>query len=64
MWTLDNTDGFTQDELDTINELHAKVMAEYAGDDARQFAKALDAAINNAWGAEDLEAAVRKALNY
>lgn len=62
MWTMDNTEGFTQDQLDEINALRAKLMAEYDGDKAGQFAKSLDDAINNAWGAESLEAAVRKAV--
>ena len=62
MWTMDNTSDFTQDQLDEINELHEKLMAEYDGPNAEQFAGSLDDAINNAWGAEDLEAAVRKSL--
>ena len=62
MWTMDNTDGFTQDQLDEINELHDKLMAEYSGDDAEQFAQSVSDAITNAWGAEDIEAAVRKCL--
>lgn len=32
MWTMDNTDGFSQDQLDEINDLHAELMAEYDGD--------------------------------
>lgn len=64
MWTMDNTDGFTQEELDKINELHAKLMAEYdVPANAEQFAKSLDDAITNAWGAENLEEAVRKAVS-
>ena len=63
MWTMDNTNGFTQDQLDAINELHAKLLAEHEDDyDAAEFAKSLDDAINNAWGAENLEAAVRHAV--
>jgi len=63
MWTMDNTDGFTQDQLDEINALHEKLMAEYDGDYPEQFAHSLNDAINNEWGADDLEAAVRKRLH-
>ena len=62
MWTMDNTDGFTQDELDEINDLHDTLMAEHGDDADGQFAKSLDDAINNAWGADDLEGAVRRDL--
>lgn len=65
MWTMDSTSGFTQSELDGINQLHAKLMAEADGDE--QFSKSLDDAINNAWQGEDqtwadLEAKVRDIL--
>ncbi len=65
MWTMDNTDGFTQDQLDEINEIRAKLMDAHRDSDAwlrLQLAKSIDDAINNAWGVEDLEAAVRKSL--
>lgn len=62
--TQDNTSGFTQGELDGINELHADLMTEYDGDDEAQFSKSIDDAITNSWCAdqtwEELEASVRK----
>lgn len=63
MWTMNNTTGFTQDQIDEINELHEMLMGEYDGDDAEQFSKSLDDAINNEWGADDLSAAVRNRMH-
>lgn len=62
MWTMTNTDGFTQDELDGINDLRDTLMAEYEGDFPEHFTKSLDDTINNAWGAENIETTVRERL--
>ncbi len=64
MWTMDNTEGFTQDQLDLINDAVKMVAAKADGVDAKNISDA----INNAWTeqetAEDLAAATLKALGY
>lgn len=49
MWTMDNTEGFTQSQLDMINEARAMVVAQADGVDSKN----IDDAINNAWGEQD-----------
>lgn len=49
MWTMDNTEGFTQSQLDMINEARAMVVAQADGVDSSN----IDDAINNAWGEQD-----------
>ncbi len=43
-WTTENTEGFTQTELDTINAVRATMLQGFTGDP-----KSIDDAINNAW---------------
>ncbi len=63
-WTMDNTAGFTQDQLDLINEAIDLVSAKADGVDAKNISDA----INNAWGgqetAEELAADTLKALGH
>lgn len=54
MWTMDNTDGFTQSQLDMINEARAMVVAQADGVDSSN----IDDAINNAWGEQDTAGAL------
>lgn len=60
MWTMENTDGFTQDQLDLINE--ARELMDVDGVDGSN----VNDAINNAWSgqdtAADLAAAAMKQL--
>jgi len=60
MWTMDNTEGFTQAQLDIINE--ARSLIDVDGIDESN----IDDAINNAWvdqaTASELAAAVMKRL--
>lgn len=63
MWTMSNTEGFSQTDLDVINDVRDAI-ARDAGDDAD--AGSIDDAINNAWFAgntrAELERATRKRL--
>lgn len=63
-WTMDNTNGFTEDQLDLINEAIDLVTAKADDVDVKN----INDAINNAWcgqeTAEDLAAAVLKTLGY
>ena len=63
MWTMDNTEGFTQAELDTMNRVIESVFA--SANDENQL-NAINDAINNFWyrGVSEraLERAVRKHL--
>lgn len=59
MWTMDNTDGFTQDQLDLINEVLEEMIAETG----MEKSNASDM-INNAWvdgieTADDLREALK-----
>lgn len=59
MWTMDNTEGFTQEQLDLINVIHAELVA-----DGMQ-PKAASDLINNSWNenintAENLRRAVKR----
>lgn len=62
MWTQDNTEGFTDAELATINAVLERIMAE--GDDLEP--ASINDAINDAWidgiSEANLEAAARKRL--
>lgn len=62
MWTMDNTEGFEQTELDMINALVESIAADNDGIDLHN----INDAINNAWqpgmGAEQLNAATRSHL--
>jgi len=62
MWTMDNTEGFSQDQLDDINELRGRLLTEASEEENSQFAMSLNDRITNEWPADDLEAAVRKHL--
>lgn len=63
MWTMDNTSGFSQSELDSINAVIERVM-QIAGSDFEQ--EWLDAAITGEWrkgiSEHELYAAVTKRL--
>lgn len=50
MWTMTNTEGFTQAQLDTINEARAAILKESCA-----FANHIDDALNNEW-VEDISA--------
>lgn len=45
MWDMQNTEGFTQEQLDGINAVIERLMADIAGLDSH----AVDAAISNEW---------------
>ena len=65
MFTMDNTEGFTQSQLNEMNLVHEQFMVESEPMDdwtREQFSKNLSDIINNEWPADDLEAAVRKRL--
>lgn len=49
MWTMENTEGFTQPELDTINTCLDRVME--MADTADLEPSSINDAINNAWRA-------------
>lgn len=61
-WTMDNTNGFTEDQLDIINEAFDLVAAKADGVDETN----INDALNNAWceqeTAEELAAAALKSL--
>jgi hypothetical protein len=61
-WTTENTEGFTQPELDIINDVTEALMADI--DDVEPYS--IDDAINNAWfggiSRDALYAAARKSL--
>lgn len=65
-WTTDNTEGFDQETLNTINYLRDKLIAEASPDALEQLEKSLDNAINNAWTPDKswsaIEADVRDAV--
>lgn len=44
MWTMDNTDGLTQAELDMINDARCVLLTWFSGDP-----KTVDDVLNNAW---------------
>jgi hypothetical protein len=44
MWTMENTEGFTQPELDMINDVRSTLLDGFTGE-----AYSIDDAINNAW---------------
>ena len=62
MWTMDNTEGFTENDLDMINSVCERI----AADNADIEASSIYDAINNAWvdGVSEayLEATVRDRL--
>lgn len=65
MWTMTNTEGFTQEHLDTINEARAAILKESCTDAPHTdeaFAKHIDDALTNEWvediSADDLRDAV------
>jgi hypothetical protein len=62
MWTKDNTEGFTADELIAANSIAAKIIGEGTSLDE----SAIDAALNNAYvkgsSAGEWEARTRKLL--
>ena len=64
MWTMDNTEGFTQDQLDLINEAYDLVAAKADDVDAKNIYDAL----NNAWieqeTAEELAVVALRLLGY
>jgi len=43
-WTMEDTEGFTQSELDMINSVRETLLTEFQGDPER-----VDEAITNAW---------------
>ena len=52
MWTMENTDGFTEAQLDVINEVRTEMVAELpasAADGPIDMTKNIDDQINNAW---------------
>jgi hypothetical protein len=63
MWTMDNTEGFTQAELDMLNRVAERIFASAADDDD---AANVNDALNNCWvdGISEaaLESAARKRL--
>ena len=63
-WTMDNTEGFTEDQLDLINEAYDLVAAKADDVDAKNIYDAL----NNAWieqeTAEELAVVALRLLGY
>lgn len=63
MWTLQNTEGFDQAELDTINATIERIVQVAGGDLEQEW---IDAAISNEWirgmTGDELHAAVTKRL--
>lgn len=70
MWTMENTEGYTQAELDMINDVSQRIAAEFAGPDGDSLndfdVENINDAIHNAWidgiTAAELEAATRRTL--
>lgn len=62
MWTTENTEGFTQADLDEINAARERLAARYDGVDEKN----LDDLVNNAWNdgmtADEIVAAVSALL--
>lgn len=62
MWTTENTEGFSRQDLDTINAVLDRIAADAAEIDPAN----INDAINNAWidgiGEAELEAATRRRL--
>lgn len=65
MWTTENTEGFTQSELDTMNTVLERVFADVEGYDQASI-DSINDAITNAWAdgitEAQLEASVRNRL--
>lgn len=60
-WTMDNTEGFTQDQLNLINEAIEMISAKADGVDAEN----INDAINNVWSEQETaEALAADALKY
>lgn len=67
MFTIENTDGFSQTDLDILNEAADLVRSEYETDDIAQ--SSIDDAIGNCWGivpptARELATCAAKRLGF